>query len=152
MLEAGHELTVSTDYSLKGNKDCITMSYAKLAQAGAAAHAAGGTGSRGRGGCWDASSCRCYLAAGDCRFNGAVHTRRAAVPHSPSPLPGWLPTPALRSPTIWAEPPAPFFLSQDVKKGSTILCADGSISLEVLDTDPKAGTVRVKCLNTATLG
>jgi pyruvate kinase len=39
-----------------------------------------------------------------------------------------------------------------VKKGSTILCADGSISLEVLDTDPKAGTVRAKCLNTATLG
>ena len=34
----------------------------------------------------------------------------------------------------------------------TILCADGSISLEVLETNPKEGTVRVKCLNTATLG
>jgi pyruvate kinase len=32
------------------------------------------------------------------------------------------------------------------------LCADGSISLEVLETDPKAGTVRARCLNTATLG
>ncbi|KAI3425976.1 hypothetical protein D9Q98_007944 [Chlorella vulgaris] len=72
VLQAGAELTISTDYALKGNKDMITMSYGKLAQ--------------------------------------------------------------------------------DVKKGMTILCADGSISLEVLSTDPGAGTVRVKCLNTAKLG
>jgi len=43
-------------------------------------------------------------------------------------------------------------LAQDVKAGSTILVADGSISLEVLSTDPAKGTVRVKCLNTAVLG
>ncbi len=36
--------------------------------------------------------------------------------------------------------------------GSQILCADGSIVLEVLSTNPKAGTVRAKCLNHATLG
>ena len=42
--------------------------------------------------------------------------------------------------------------AQDVAPGSTILCADGSISLEVLSTNPAAGTVRVKCLNSATLG
>ena len=41
---------------------------------------------------------------------------------------------------------------QDVKQGSTILVADGSISLEVLSTDPEKGTVRVKCLNSAVLG
>ncbi len=41
---------------------------------------------------------------------------------------------------------------QDVKKGSTILVADGSISLEVLETHPEQGTVRVRCLNSATLG
>ncbi|PSC70200.1 pyruvate kinase [Micractinium conductrix] len=72
VLEAGAELTITTDYSIKGTKDLIAMSYAKLAQ--------------------------------------------------------------------------------DVKKGSTILCADGSISLEVLETNPAAGTVRARCLNTATLG
>jgi pyruvate kinase len=43
-------------------------------------------------------------------------------------------------------------LAQDVKKGSQILCADGSIVLEVVSTDPAAGTVRCKCLNTAVLG
>ena len=36
--------------------------------------------------------------------------------------------------------------------GSQILCADGSIVLEVLSTNPKAGTVHCKCLNNATLG
>lgn len=57
----------------------------------------------------------------------------------------------LSTPSSCFLPPAPCPL-QDVKKGMTILCADGSISLEVLSTDPAAGTVRVKCLNTAKLG
>lgn len=43
-------------------------------------------------------------------------------------------------------------LAEDVKIGSQILCADGSIVLEVLSTDPAAGTVQCKCLNNATLG
>ncbi|KAK9835247.1 hypothetical protein WJX81_008602 [Elliptochloris bilobata] len=43
-------------------------------------------------------------------------------------------------------------LAEDVKPGSQILCADGSIVLEVLSTNPKAGTVHCKCLNNATLG
>lgn len=72
LLEAGQELTITTDYSAKGNKNLISMSYEKL--------------------------------------------------------------------------------PQDVKKGSIILVADGSISLEVQSTDVAAGTVSVKCLNTATLG
>jgi pyruvate kinase len=71
-LEVGQEVTITTDYEKKGNKNMIAMSYKKLAE--------------------------------------------------------------------------------DVKKGSVILVADGSISLEVLSTDPKAGTVQAKCLNTATLG
>jgi pyruvate kinase len=32
------------------------------------------------------------------------------------------------------------------------LCADGSIVLEVISTDPAAGTVRARCRNTAMLG
>lgn len=71
-LSAGDELSITTDYAIKGNKGLISMSYKKLAQ--------------------------------------------------------------------------------DVSKGSTILVADGSISLEVLSTDPSKGLVRVKCLNTAVLG
>lgn len=43
-------------------------------------------------------------------------------------------------------------LAVDVRPGSQILCADGSIVLEVLTTDPPAGTVRARCLNTAMLG
>jgi hypothetical protein len=43
-------------------------------------------------------------------------------------------------------------LAVDVKPGSQILCADGSIVLEVISTDPAAGTVRARCLNTAMLG
>ena len=43
-------------------------------------------------------------------------------------------------------------LAQDVHPGSQILCADGSIVLEVISTDPKAGTVRARCMNNATLG
>jgi len=43
-------------------------------------------------------------------------------------------------------------LAEDVHPGSTILVADGSISLEVLSTNPAAGTVKARCLNTASLG
>lgn len=43
-------------------------------------------------------------------------------------------------------------LAQDVKPGSQILCADGSIVLEVTSCDVAAGTVRARCLNTAVLG
>jgi pyruvate kinase len=43
-------------------------------------------------------------------------------------------------------------LAQDLKPGSAILCADGSIVLEVISTDPAAGTVRARCKNTAMLG
>ena len=43
-------------------------------------------------------------------------------------------------------------LAVDVKPGSQILCADGSIVLEVVATNPAAGTVRARCLNTAMLG
>lgn len=43
-------------------------------------------------------------------------------------------------------------LPVDVKPGSQILCADGSIVLEVLSCDPGAGTVRCKCTNNASLG
>lgn len=37
LLEAGQELTITTDYSIKGNKDLISMSYAKLAKVRGAA-------------------------------------------------------------------------------------------------------------------
>ncbi|KAF5833151.1 pyruvate kinase [Dunaliella salina] len=43
-------------------------------------------------------------------------------------------------------------LPVDVKPGSQILCADGSIVMECISTDPAAGTVRARCLNTAVLG
>lgn len=43
-------------------------------------------------------------------------------------------------------------LAVDVGPGSSILCADGSIVLEVVSTDPANGTVRCMCKNTATLG
>lgn len=43
-------------------------------------------------------------------------------------------------------------LARDVKPGSAILCADGSIVLEVISTDAAAGTVRARCKNTAMLG
>jgi pyruvate kinase len=43
-------------------------------------------------------------------------------------------------------------LAHDVKPGSTILCADGSIVLEVVSTNPGAGTVQARCKNTAMLG
>ena len=43
-------------------------------------------------------------------------------------------------------------LPEHVKVGSQILCADGSFVLEVLETNPKAGTVRAKAMNNASLG
>lgn len=43
-------------------------------------------------------------------------------------------------------------LPADMSPGMQILCADGSIVLEVLSADVKAGTVRARCLNNATLG
>eukprot|EP01026_Neomeris_dumetosa_P050323 TRINITY_DN4410_c0_g1_i10.p1 TRINITY_DN4410_c0_g1~~TRINITY_DN4410_c0_g1_i10.p1 ORF type:complete len:508 (-),score=76.98 TRINITY_DN4410_c0_g1_i10:611-2134(-) len=43
-------------------------------------------------------------------------------------------------------------LARDLKPGGSILCADGSLVLEVIDTDQAAGTVRARCTNTATLG
>ena len=43
-------------------------------------------------------------------------------------------------------------LAHDVRPGSQILCADGSIVLEVVSTDVGAGTVTARCLNNATLG
>ena len=43
-------------------------------------------------------------------------------------------------------------LPVDMKKGMQILCADGSIVLEVISADPSAGTVLARCMNNATLG
>lgn len=43
-------------------------------------------------------------------------------------------------------------LAVDLKPGNTILCADGTITLNVLSCDPDAGTVRCRCENTAMLG
>ncbi|MCO5582402.1 hypothetical protein L7F22_036296 [Adiantum nelumboides] len=71
-LVEGQELTISTDYSLKGNSKIVTMSYKKLAH--------------------------------------------------------------------------------DLAPGSTILCSDGTITLSVLTCDTEAGTVTVRCENTAVLG
>ena len=44
------------------------------------------------------------------------------------------------------------WMARDVKAGDNILMADGSVMLEVIATDVDAGTVRVKCLNSATIG
>lgn len=43
-------------------------------------------------------------------------------------------------------------LAQDVKPGQQILCADGSIVLNVLECNPEKGTVKCRCNNTAVLG
>lgn len=43
-------------------------------------------------------------------------------------------------------------LAVDLKPGSQILCADGSIVMECISTNPAEGTVRARCMNTATLG
>ncbi|CAL5213023.1 unnamed protein product [Lathyrus oleraceus] len=71
-LKLGQEITISTDYSLKGDENTICMSYKKLAE--------------------------------------------------------------------------------DVKPGSVILCADGTISFKVLSCDKEQGLVRCRCENSAVLG
>lgn len=43
-------------------------------------------------------------------------------------------------------------LAEDVKPGSVILCADGTISFSVLSCDKQKGLVRCRCENTAVLG
>ncbi|KAI4373727.1 hypothetical protein MLD38_011816 [Melastoma candidum] len=43
-------------------------------------------------------------------------------------------------------------LAEDVKPGSVILCADGTITFTVLSCDPEQGLVRCRCENTAVLG
>ncbi|GBG66873.1 hypothetical protein CBR_g72629 [Chara braunii] len=43
-------------------------------------------------------------------------------------------------------------LPVDVKPGNTILCADGTITLTVLECSPTQGTVRCRCENNAMLG
>ncbi|KAJ6798674.1 pyruvate kinase, cytosolic isozyme [Iris pallida] len=43
-------------------------------------------------------------------------------------------------------------LAEDVKPQSTILCADGTITLTVLSCDKKLGLVRCRCENSALLG
>jgi pyruvate kinase len=43
-------------------------------------------------------------------------------------------------------------IAVDLKPGSTILCADGTISLTVLSCDPEHGMVRCCCENSALLG
>ena len=43
-------------------------------------------------------------------------------------------------------------LAKDVKRGSKILCADGSITLKVLETDVAKGEVLCRCENSAMLG
>lgn len=43
-------------------------------------------------------------------------------------------------------------LAEDVKPGSIILCADGTISLTVLACDKESGLVRCRCENSALLG
>jgi len=43
-------------------------------------------------------------------------------------------------------------LAEDLKPQSVILCADGTISLTVLDCDKERGLVRCRCENSAALG
>ncbi|CAL5213024.1 unnamed protein product [Lathyrus oleraceus] len=43
-------------------------------------------------------------------------------------------------------------LAQDVKPGSVVLCADGTISFKVLSCDVEAGLVKCRCENSAVLG
>ena len=43
-------------------------------------------------------------------------------------------------------------LPKDVQPGSQILCADGSIVLEVVECYPDKDLVKCKCLNNASLG
>ena len=71
-LTRGHEITITTDYSIKGDENMISMSYNKIAV--------------------------------------------------------------------------------DLEPGSTILCADGTITFTVLSCDPVQGLVRCRCENSALLG
>ena len=43
-------------------------------------------------------------------------------------------------------------LAEDVKPGSVILCADGTISFTVISCDKNLGLVRCRCENSAVLG
>lgn len=43
-------------------------------------------------------------------------------------------------------------LARDVKPGTQVLCADGAIVMECLESDEKGGKIKVKILNTAKLG
>ncbi|KAL3616387.1 hypothetical protein CASFOL_039777 [Castilleja foliolosa] len=43
-------------------------------------------------------------------------------------------------------------LAEDVKPGSVILCADGTITFTVLECDKEKGLVRCRCENTAVIG
>ncbi|KIZ06088.1 pyruvate kinase [Monoraphidium neglectum] len=43
-------------------------------------------------------------------------------------------------------------LAVDLKPGALVLCADGSIVMEVISCDAKAGKVKARCKNTAVLG
>ena len=44
------------------------------------------------------------------------------------------------------------YLARDMKRGDKILCADGSAIFTVLSSDEAAGSIQVKCENTAKLG
>ena len=46
MLEAGAELTITTDYGIKGNAGLISMSYKKLAEVGGGGGLCRGWGKR----------------------------------------------------------------------------------------------------------
>jgi pyruvate kinase len=43
-------------------------------------------------------------------------------------------------------------LADDLKPGSIVLCADGTITLTVTSTDPSLGVIKCRCENTAMLG
>ena len=173
MLEAGQVVTITTDYEAKGNKNLIAMSYKKLAQVhspgqptqpGAAAQRAQTRPASEPAGRSREPSLLCALARRRRRACSATMAPRRPArpgrrPTRPLPFsPSCSDTMAPRRP---ARPgrrptrPLPFSPScnaQDLKPGSVILCADGSISLEVISTDPAAGTVRAKALNSAKLG
>ena len=88
------------------------------------------------------TQCRDRTAPGAARTCG--HCARFLTRSAPPPL----------SPLPTLLPRARSYkkLAQDVRPGLQILCADGSIVLEVVSTNPAAGTVRARCLNTAVLG
>lgn len=43
-------------------------------------------------------------------------------------------------------------IADDLKVGSQILCADGSLVLEVFELNPAAKTVKARAVNTAAIG